>query len=174
MDFLLPVTELPWLYDTTNSWKPLLSPSRNFLEVLEIPLSSGQPRVPGTTLLDVTDVGNLDDELKKLPPQERHTIRVYFSENLNVHEDETSITTPSSAGIPAMISQWSLSKKFRWETNSYSLLLPITSREIPAMDSGKTYIDSVSIAAGTIRRTLRCMVVSTEDGNIICEYITPA
>ncbi|KFY58501.1 hypothetical protein V497_04801 [Pseudogymnoascus sp. VKM F-4516 (FW-969)] len=150
-----------------NGKARLLSPNRNFLEVLEIPLSPGQPREPARTLLDITDVDNLDDELKTLPPQDNHTIRVYFSENLNVHEDEASITTPSSAGIPAMISQWSLSsKKIRWETNSYSLLLPITSREIPAMDSGETYIDSVSIAAGTIRRTLRCIMFWTEDGNI--------
>lgn len=147
---------------TRNSWKPLLnSMERNFLGILDIPFS---PREPARHVLITTDVPNVDDTLGSLPAQEMHTIRVYFAENLSIHGERIDISTPSFAGSPAMISQWGLSsKKRRWETHSYRLPLAQT------LSGERRYTDSISIAAGTIRRTLSCMIVSKEDGRISCE-----
>ena len=159
------------LYDTSTSWKPLLGAGQNFLEVLDIPFSPGEP---ARLLRKVTDIDNVNDAFRDLPTQVMGTIRVYFVENPGAHRDTLPIATPSFAGSPAMISQWGLlSKRKSWETCSYRLSLTPTLREARTENVDHSYIDSTSIAAGTIRRTLRCMIVSTEDGRIICEYIHP-
>lgn len=64
------------LYDTTNSWKPLLKPSQSFLRILDIPLSPGEP----TRLIRQDTNIDRQNELRNLPTQEMHTIRVYFLE----------------------------------------------------------------------------------------------
>ena len=168
------------LYDTTNSWKPLLRGEQNFLEILDIPFSLGKL---ARLRKKVTNIMNVDDALKDLPIQDIDTIRVYFVENLdlrahfveNLGADKESlpIATPSFAGSPAMISQWGFSsKRVRWETCSYRLSLEPTLRGAEMKTGEHSYIDSTSIAVGTIRRTLRCMVISI-DGRIICKYISP-
>ena len=156
------------LYDSTNSWKPLLKAEQNFLEIIDIPFS---PRKPARLLLKANNIDNMDDALKTLPTHEMHCIRVYFVENLGVHGKTSPIATPSYAGSPAMISQWCLSsRKIRWETSSYRLSLSPTLKGAKTGNGEHPYIDSVSISAGTIRRTLRCMIVSIEDGRLVCEY----
>lgn len=159
------------LYDITSSWKRILGAGQNFLEISEIPFN---PSAPARLLLKVNDIIKVDDTLKALPTQEVDTIRVYFAENISPHVENSPIVTPSFAGSPAMISQWGLSsKKMRWETRSYRLSLGRTLKGAVTGDGEHPYIDSISIAAGAIRRTLRCMIVSTEDGRIICEYVAP-
>jgi hypothetical protein len=73
---------------------------------------------------------------------------VYFVENLNPYNGVLPFEEPAFAGSSAMISQ------------SYYL-------------SGEkltgAYIDSASIAAGTIRRTMRCAVEVKDNGRIICK-----
>jgi hypothetical protein len=86
---------------------------------------------------------------------------VYFVENLNPYNGVLPFEEPAFAGSSAMISQWRpLSNQCRWETHSYYL-------------SGEkltgAYIDSASIAAGTIRRTMRCAVEVKDNGRIICK-----
>ena len=169
------------LYDTTNSWKPLLRREENFLEILDIPFS---PEKSARLCKKVTNIGNVVDALRDLPIQDINTIRVFFVENLdlgaqfmeNLGADDKRllIPTPSFAGCPAMISQWGFSSKtVRWETCSYRLSLEPTLRRGPIRSVDHSYIDSTSIAVGTIRRTLRCMIVPIDDGRIICKYISP-
>lgn len=157
------------LYDTTNSWKPLLSLEESFLEILDIPLYPGKPTRHIRKSIDKHNT------LEDLPTQEIHTIRVCFMENICDYRKRSPIETTSFAGSPAMISQWGLSpKKIHWETHSYKLSLAPTSKEETRSGSSEhPYIDSISIAAGTIRRRLRCTIDSTEDERITCEYIPP-
>jgi hypothetical protein len=151
------------LYDTTQSWKPLLKAKRNFLEIFDIPLSPGKP---AKILWKATDVDDVEDAIKDLPAQEEHTIRVYFTENINTDKKRPPLAMTAFTGFPAMISQWtSPSKQTCWETHSFMLSLEPTSERAHL----SPYFDSVSIAAGTIRRTLRCMIDSMEDGRIICK-----
>lgn len=159
------------LYDTTNSWKPLLSPGQNFIEVRDIPFAFGEPTKIRLKNTDIND----DNASIILPTQEKNTIRIYFTENISCHMEKSLIETPSFAGSPAMISQWSLSsKQVRWETHSYRLsLLPTLKGETMIGNAEHPYIDYMSISAGTIRRTLRCMISAKPDGRIICEYIPP-
>lgn len=159
------------LYDTTNSWEPLLSPEQNFIEVLDIPFSFKEDTKIHLKKTDIND----DKASIILPTQEKDTIRVYFTENISCHMERSHIETPSFAGSPAMMSQWSLSsKQVQWETHSYKLsLLPTLKGETMIGNAEHPYIDSISIAAGTIRRTLRCIISTKPDGRIICEYIPP-
>lgn len=168
---LRPASEPSKLYDSSNSWKPLLGPRHSFLEIFDIPISPGGP---ARLLLKVTDDINGGNASIDLPPQEIHTIRVYFMENISVHRDRSLIETTSFAGSPAMMSQWGSSPpKIHWETHSYKLsLAPTLKTETRVENTDSPYIDSISVVAGTIRRTLRCMVVSTDNGRIICKCIT--
>lgn len=165
------------LYDTTHSWKPLLSPRQSYLQILDIPFSHGEPSESYLKLTNTSnDVTSVNEHiLRYLPRQKMHTIRVYFAENCSDHIEGSLSKTASFAGSPAMMSQWGLSsKRIRWVTHSYRLSLAQTLKGGATIRNAKHhYIDSTSIAAGTIRRTLRCMIVSTEDGRIICEYIPP-
>jgi hypothetical protein len=159
------------LYDTTGSWKPLLRPGQNFLEIFDIPFLPGES---ARLLLKNINIHNIDDILKNLPIQEMYTVRIYFTENLSIPTERSPIATPSFVGSPEVISQWGLfSKKLPWETHSYKLSLKPMLKGAMLGSSEYSYIDSISIAAGTIRRTLRCMTTSIEDGRIICKYIHP-
>lgn len=196
--FVIQMFHLLWepskLFDTTGSWKPLLERGQHLVEIFDVPFSS---RESTRIIVQATDIDK-QHGLKQFPTQEMHTIRVYFGENMyhgGEHIDENGKTIRSGddwersiidrtsfAGSPAMISQWGLSsKQIQWETHSYKLplrwalkggdvLLERATREIFVEPS---YIDSTLVVVGIIRRRLRCMIVSTEDGRIICEYIPP-
>lgn len=196
--FVIQMFHLLWepskLFDTTRSWKPLLEGKQHFVEIFDVPFSS---RESTRIIVKATDIDKYHG-LKQLPTQEMHTVRVYFGESIyhgGDHIDKNGkiissgddwersiIDGTSFAGSPAMISQWGLSsKQIQWETHSYKLPLRWTlkggdvyleraTREIFVEPS---YIDSTLVAVGIIRRRLRCMIDSTEDGRIICEHILP-
>ncbi|KAF2133670.1 hypothetical protein P153DRAFT_96699 [Dothidotthia symphoricarpi CBS 119687] len=149
------------LYDTTRTWQPLLSPKDNFIEVFDIPFSPGKS---AKLHLKAINVRNLDDVLKAVPVQEEGFVRVCFAENLNVL-NSSAVAVPAFAGCSPMISQWnSSSKPTRWETYSYKLSPP---QPMYRVAEKSFYVDSLSMAAGTIRRTLRCMIDSTDNNRMI-------
>jgi hypothetical protein len=101
-----------------------------------------------------------------LPAQEERTLRVYFAENLDFQEF-LPVAVPPLSESASIISQWiSFSERSHWEIDSYKLSLESMLRGY----SKDSYIDSVSIAAGTVRRTMKCNFHSLEDGGVICKH----
>jgi hypothetical protein len=151
------------LYDTANVWIPVLTERQNFLQILEIPLVHGKSV---ELLKKVTDVVNVDDVFKDLPEQKTNTARLCFVENLNIYNRISSDAIQAFEGSSTIMSQLrSLSQKIQWETRSYKLSLYPTFRG--TIKRAGNYIDSVAIAAGTIRRTLRNTIISADDTRLI-------
>jgi hypothetical protein len=160
------------LYDTALSWRPLLSKKENFfLQIFDIPLSTGKP---SRTFLKVGDTEDLDHAMRGMPAQAERTIRVFFvgfSPSRGgpvirfIMSDSASIT-----------SQWSSSsQQNHWEIDCYKFSLKTMLRGYDARSYGaRSYIDSVSIAAGTIRQTMKCEFKTKNNGRIICKHIPHA
>lgn len=154
--------EVKKLYDTADSWTPLLGTHQNFLEVFDIPVHTGGP---ATRLVFATNINTTDKIMESLPAQEERTIRVCYAENIELSNEGPHLIGPAFAGSSAMLSQSDSSpRRVQWETRSY--------RFATLLDD-ESYIDSLSLARGTIRRTLRCAVYTTESDQIVCRYSQP-
>jgi hypothetical protein len=174
---ILTAREPSKLYDTALSWRPLLrrQPFRrqqnSFRHVFDVPLSTGKPV---KSLLTVTKIKNADDDtnhaIDVIPAQEEHTLRVYFVENFDSEQLSPVTISPLTESGP-ITSQWSsFSDQSHWEIDSYNLSLKPMLRGY----SKDPYIDSVSIAAGTIRKTMKCVFHSKENGRVICKLFSHA
>jgi hypothetical protein len=169
---ILTAREPSKLYDIALSWRPLLGRQQNFfLQVFDVPFSTGKPARP---LLEVVNIEHTDHDINHaigvIPAQEERTLRVYFVENFDIQKLLPVAISPLTESAP-ITSQWgSFSERSHWEIDSYNLSLKPMLRGY-FKDS---YIDSVSIAAGTVRRTMKCMFHSLEDGRVICKHISHA
>lgn len=152
------------LYDTTFSWEPLLNAGQNFLHVLQVPLLTGSS---ARTLVTITDTADMAQTIKELPEQKEHTVRIFFVENFNF-QDIIPIAIPPLTSPASLTSQWGCStRRPHWEIDSYRL----TINSLFKSQFESTYIDSVSIATETIRRTLKCMFQQMDNGRMICKRI---
>jgi hypothetical protein len=165
------------LYDTALSWRPLLSRQQNpplgrqqnfFRHVFDVPIPTGKP------VNAVANIKHADHDTNHaigvIPAQEEHTLCVYFVENFD-SEGLPPITRSLLTESAPITSQWSsFSDQSHWEIDSYNLSLKPMLRGY----SKDPYIDSVSIAAGTIRKTMKCVFHSEENGRVICKHISHA
>jgi hypothetical protein len=169
---ILTAREPSKLYDIALSWRPLLGRQENFfLQVFDVPFSTGKPTRP---LLSVVNIKHTDHDINHaigvIPAQEERTLRVYFAENFDFQKLLPVSISPLTKSAP-ITSQWSsFSEPSHWEIDSYNFSLKPMLRGY-FKDS---YIDSVSIAAGTVRRTMKCMFHSMENGRVICKHISHA
>jgi hypothetical protein len=168
------------LYDTALSWRPLLSRQQNppfgrqqnfFRHVFDVPLSTRKPFKPSLT---VTNIKHADHDtnhaIDVIPAQEEHTLRVYFVENFDSEQLSPVTISPLTESAP-ITSQWNpFSEPSHWETDSYNLSLKPMLRGY----SNDPYIDYVSIAARTIRKTMKCVFHSLENGRLRCKYFPHA
>ncbi|CAI6335445.1 unnamed protein product [Periconia digitata] len=138
------------LYDIDDSWTPASGTTPNFVQVYDIPLSTGKPGKP-----------YLNHGVEEIPVQTEHTIRIYFEVE---SERPYRLDQPLSTSIT---SQWGRllgpTQQTYWEIESYHFSLK-------PMLSGFTYgiyIDSLAITARTIRKTFRCRFHSTGDDRVL-------
>jgi hypothetical protein len=167
---ILTARERSKLYDISLSWRPLLDSQQNFfLQVFDVPFSTGKPTRPLRAVINIRDTDHdVSQVIGVLPAQEGCTLRVYFAENFDPQE-LLPITVSPLTESASITSQWSsFSERSHWEIDLCKLSLKPRLRGY-LKDS---YIDSVSIAAETVRRTMKCVFHSMEDGRVICKYIS--
>jgi hypothetical protein len=166
---ILTARERSKLYDIALSWRPLLDRQQDFfLQIFDVPFSTGKPKRPLLAVINIKDTDHdINQVIGVLPAQEERTLRVYFAENFDFSRSSLVPVSPLTESA-SIISQWSsFSERSHWEIDSYKLS-PKPRLRGYLKDS---YIDSVSIAAGTVRRTMKCSFHSMEDGRVICKHI---
>jgi hypothetical protein len=168
-DAILLLGEPSKLYDTAISWRPLLSERENsFLQIFDIPLSTGKPSGIFPKVGNTEDTGQA---MRGNPAQAERTIRVFLREKL--YSQGVPVARPALTDSASKTSQWSLSsEQNHWEIDTYKLSLKTMLRGYGA--GSYSYIDSVSIAAGTVRQTMKCSFHTQKNGRIICKHIPHA
>lgn len=165
---ILTAREPSKLYDIALSWRPLGNQQNFFLQIFDVPFCTGRPARPIRLVTNIKHTDHdIDDSIRAIPAQEERNLRVYFTENFDFQKLLPVAIFPLTESAP-ITSQWSLfPEQIHWEIDSYNLSLEPMLRGY----FEDSYIDSVSIAAGTVRRTMKCAFHSMDNGRLICKHI---